>query len=89
MTSTKVYTAIYVVLFVLATVQVLIERAGFLEETYWAAFAAIMVLSAVKALFVVGYYQHLKFEPRGVALVVSAGLLGALALTAAAAYSIL
>ncbi|MFC7068342.1 cytochrome C oxidase subunit IV family protein [Halobaculum lipolyticum] len=89
MTSTRLYTAIYVVLFVLATAQVLIEQAGFLDEVYWTAFAAIMALSAVKALFVVGYYQHLKFEPRAVALVVFAGLLGALALTAAAAYSIL
>ncbi|MFC7098634.1 cytochrome C oxidase subunit IV family protein [Halobaculum marinum] len=89
MTSTKLYTVIYVVLFVLATVQVLIEQAGFLEEAYWTAFVVIMVLSAVKALFVVGYYQHLKFEPRAVTLVVFAGLLGALALTAAAAYSIL
>lgn len=89
MTSTKLYTVIYVVLFVLATVQVLIERAGFLDTVYWTAFGVIIVLSAVKALLVVGYFQHLKFEPRAVALVVLAGLLGALALTAAAAYSIL
>ena len=89
MTSTKLYTVIYVVLFVLATVQVLIEQAGFLDSVYWTAFGVIMLLSAVKALLVVGYFQHLKFEPRAVALVVLAGLLGALALTAAAAYSIL
>lgn len=88
MASTRLYTAIYVVLFVLATVQVLIERAGFLEEFYWEAFAVIMVLSAVKALFVAGYYQHLKFEPRSVTIVVLGGLVAALTLTAAAAYSI-
>jgi cytochrome c oxidase subunit 4 len=88
MTSTKLYTAIYVVLFVLATAQVVVEYAGFLEQAYWAAFGVIMVLSAVKALFVVGYYQHLKFEPRSVSFVVLGGLLAALALTFAAAYSI-
>lgn len=88
MPSTKLYTAIYVVLFALATVQVWIERAGFLDELYWTAFAVIMVLSAIKALFVVGYYQHLKYEPRSVSVVVLGGLLAALALTFAAAYSI-
>ncbi|WP_435063927.1 cytochrome C oxidase subunit IV family protein [Halobaculum sp. EA56] len=89
MTSLKLYTAIYVVLFVIATAQVAVERAGYLDSMYWVAFTAIMVLSAVKALFVVGYYQHLKFEPRSVTLVVLAGLIGALALTFAAAYSII
>ncbi|MFC6988200.1 cytochrome C oxidase subunit IV family protein [Haloplanus sp. GCM10025708] len=88
MTSTKLYTAIYVVLFVLATAQVAVERAGYLSEAYWAAFAVIMVLSAIKALFVVGYYQHLKYEPRSVSFVMLGGLLAVLALTFAAAYSI-
>lgn len=88
MATTKLYTAIYVILFVLATAQVWIERAGFLGEMYWYAFGAIMVLSAIKALFVVGYYQHLKYEPRSVSVVMLGGLLAALALTFAAAYSI-
>ncbi|MFB6123103.1 MAG: cytochrome C oxidase subunit IV family protein [Haloferacaceae archaeon] len=88
MTSTKLYTAIYVVLFVLATAQVAVERAGYLGEAYWMAFGVIMVLSAVKALLVVGYYQHLKFEPRSVSFVMLGGLLAVLALTFAAAYSI-
>ncbi|MFC6731283.1 MULTISPECIES: cytochrome C oxidase subunit IV family protein [unclassified Haladaptatus] len=85
MTSTKLYAAIYVVLFVMATAQVLIEFAGL---AYWTAFAVIIVLSFVKALFVAGYYQHLLTEPRAVTVVVLIGLLAALALTLAASYSI-
>jgi len=54
MSRTKLYTAIYVVLFVLATAQAVVEQAGYLEESYWLAFWAIMVLSAVKAVVVAG-----------------------------------
>ncbi|SIR83314.1 cytochrome c oxidase subunit 4 [Haladaptatus litoreus] len=86
MTNAKLYTVIYVVLFVMATVQVLVEFAGL---TYWTAFGAIIALSFVKALLVAGYYQHLRSEPRSISLVVLVGLLAALALTLAASYSIL
>ncbi|QLG28226.1 cytochrome C oxidase subunit IV family protein [Halorarum halophilum] len=87
MTSTKLYTAIYVVLFVLATLQVLIEQ--FEGFTYWTAFAIIMVVSTAKAIVVAGYYQHLRSEPRSVSYVMLGGLLAALALTVAASYSIM
>ena len=87
MASTKLYTVIYVVLFVLATAQVLIEQ--FEGFTYWTAFAIIMVVSTVKAVVVAGYYQHLISEPRSVTYVVLGGLTAALALTVAASYSIL
>lgn len=86
MASAKLYTWIYVVLFVLATVQVLIER--FEGFDYWTAFGVIMVVSFFKAVVVAGYYQHLKDEPRSVSYVIGTGLLAALALTLAAAYSI-
>ncbi|PSP84188.1 hypothetical protein BRC83_05925 [Halobacteriales archaeon QS_1_68_17] len=91
MASTKLYTAIYVVLFVFATVQALVEEAGWLggsDTLYWAAFAVIIVLSLIKAVIVAGYYQHLKWEPRSVSYVIGTGLIAALALTIAAAYSI-
>ena len=87
MTRTKLYTAIYVVLFAFATVQVLVEQSG--ELPYWTAFWVIIALSFVKALLVAWYYQHLKWEPRSVAFTMFVGLLAALALTTAAAYSIL
>lgn len=83
--NTKLYTAIYVVLFVAATAQVLVEFAGL---AYWTALAIILVLSFVKAVLVAGYYQHLRYEPRSVTYVMVSGLLAALALTLAAAYSI-
>lgn len=89
MSRTKLYTAIYVVLFVLATAQAVVEQAGYLEESYWLAFWVIMVLSAVKAVVVAGWYQHLRWEPRSLTTLMLLGLLGAVALTVAASYSIL
>ena len=86
MSNVKLYTIIYVVLFVLATVQVLVEFAGL---TYWTGFAAIMVLSAVKAVLVAGYYQHLVDEPRSITYMMLAALFVAVVLTSASAYSIL
>ncbi|WP_266079937.1 cytochrome C oxidase subunit IV family protein [Haladaptatus caseinilyticus] len=86
MTNAKLYTVVYVLLFVMATAQVLVELAGL---SYWTAFVGIIALSFVKALLVAGYYQHLRYEPRAITAVVLVGLLAALALTLAASYSIL
>ncbi|PSQ15093.1 hypothetical protein BRD00_15140 [Halobacteriales archaeon QS_8_69_26] len=89
MSDTKLYTIIYVVLFVFATVQVAVEFAGVLEpETYMIGLTAIMILSLIKAVLVAGYYQHLRFEPRGLTYLMLGGLAGVIALTTAAAYSI-
>jgi cytochrome c oxidase subunit 4 len=85
MSRLKLYTAIYVVLFVSATVQVLVEG---MDMAYSNAFAIIMVLSFVKAIIVAAYYQHLRWEPRSVTYLIGIGLLAALALTIAASYSI-
>jgi cytochrome c oxidase subunit 4 len=85
MSRLKLYSVIYVVLFVSATFQVLVEQAG-LE--YVTAFSAIMVLSFVKAVLVAGYYQHLRWEPRSITYLIGVGLVAALALTVAATYSI-
>jgi len=87
MSHVRLYTAIYVVLFAFATLQVYVEQAG--GFPYWTAFWAIIALSAVKALLVAWYYQHLKWEPRSVSATMFTALMAALALTAAAAYSIL
>lgn len=85
MTRLKLYTAIYVVLFVSATVQVLVEQAGM---AYMTALAIIMVLSFAKALVVAGYYQHLVWEPRSLSYLMAIGLLAVIALTVASTYSI-
>jgi len=85
MARTKLYAGIYVVLFAFATLQVAVEFAGL---SYWTGFWLIIVLSAVKAVFVAAYYQHLRWEPRSVTYLTLIGLLAALALTIAASYSI-
>lgn len=88
MPSTKLYAVIYVVLFVFATAQVAFEFVGLLESAYWVAFGGIIVLSLIKALFVAGYYQHLRYEPRSITFVVLSALIAALVLTIASSYSI-
>jgi len=89
MAKLKLYTAMYVALFVLATVQAGVESMGLLDSAYWLAFGLIAVLSIVKALAVAGYYQHLRWEPRSLSYLMAIGTLAALALTMAASYSIL
>jgi cytochrome c oxidase subunit 4 len=88
MTTTRTYAIIYVVLFVMATAQVVVELTGYVESAYWVAFWVIIVLSAIKAVVVAGYYQHLLYEPRSLSYLMGIGLLAALALTIAASYSI-
>jgi cytochrome c oxidase subunit 4 len=85
MTRLRLYTVIYVVLFVSATVQVLVEQAGMAYQT---ALAVILALSFVKAVIVAAYYQHLRWEPRSVTYLMGIALLAVLALTVAATYSI-
>ena len=85
MTRLKLYTAIYVVLFAFATLQVLVEQAGI---DYGTALALIIALSFLKAVIVAGYYHHLRWEPRSLSYLIGIGLLAALALTVAASYSI-
>lgn len=88
MATTKLYTIIYVVLFVFATLQVAVEFAGLVESMYWTALGIILVLSMIKAVLVAGWYQHLVYEPRSLTYLILTGLFAALALTVAASYSI-
>lgn len=88
MVNIKVYTTIFGALFVLATAQALLEAAGLLAAYYWPVFVVMMALSFAKAAMVAGWFQHLNYEPRSVTYVYGAGLMAALALTVAAAYSI-
>jgi cytochrome c oxidase subunit 4 len=88
MANTRLYTLIYVALFVLATAQVAVEVAGLVDSMYWVALGAILALSLLKAVAVAGYYQHLFYEPRSISYLIGIGLLAALALAIAASYSI-
>ena len=85
MSNIKLYTVIYVVLFVFATAQVLVEFAGL---NYVTAAGVILFLSFVKAALVAGYYQHLRFEPRSVTALVMTGCIVVLALTVASSFSL-
>ena len=85
MSRLKLYTVIYVVLFVSATVQVLVEQAGM---AYTTALGLILVLSFAKAVLVAAYFQHLRWEPRSITYLIAIGLFAALALTVASTYSI-
>ena len=88
MARTKLYTGIYVALFVIATLQVVVERTALMEEAYLLALGLIALLSVIKAVVVAGYFQHLVWEPRSVTYVMLLGVVGFLALTVAASYSI-
>lgn len=88
MASIKLYTAIFVFLTFMSTVQAAFEFTGFIDEIYWPALGFILALSFVKATLVAGYFQHLRMEPRSITYVYLSGLLAAVALTLAASYSI-
>jgi cytochrome c oxidase subunit 4 len=89
MSQIKTYSIIFALLMVFSTAQALIEVTGALEAAYWIAFAGIMVISTVKAVMVAGWFQHLRYEPRSVTYLTATALIVVLALTTAAAYSIL
>ncbi len=89
MASIRFYVAVFGLLMILSTTQAVLEFQGILEEAYMVGLVVILALSFVKALFVAGYYQHLRHEPRSVSYMVASALLVVLALTTAAAYSIL
>jgi len=89
MSQLRTYTIMFVVLMVFSTTQAMLEFTGLLEQYYWAIFGVIMVLSTIKAVVVAGWYQHLRYEPRSVTYMIASGVLAVVALTTAAAYSIL
>jgi len=97
MASAKLYAVLFVALAAITTVQFGIEAlvlpgteeiAGN-ESVYWAGFGVVLALSSIKAIAVAGWYMHLLDEPRSITYIAVAGLLGVLALTAGASYSIM
>ena len=87
MSSTKLYGIVFVALAALTTTQYVIESVA-LDEMYWIALGVIMTISTIKAVAVAGWYMHLFEEPRSIAYLALAGVLGVVALTAGAAYSV-
>lgn len=88
MVSIKTYSIIFAMLVLMTSTQAALEFAGIVDSMYVIAFAVIIVLSSIKTIFVAGWFQHLRFEPRSLSYLILTGLSAALALTLAAAYSI-
>lgn len=88
MVSIKTYSIIFALLVIMTSTQAALEFTGFVESVYWTAFGVIILLSSIKTVFVAGWFQHLRYEPRSLTYLILTGLSAALALTFAAAYSI-
>jgi cytochrome c oxidase subunit 4 len=88
MASIKTYTTIFGVLMAFSTVQFVFEFSGLLEDNYGPIMAVILVLSVLKAMAVAGWYMHIIEEPRSITYIALAGVLGVIALTVGATYSI-
>jgi cytochrome c oxidase subunit 4 len=87
MSSIKLYAVVFVALSALTTVQFALEEI-LLDELYGFTMAIILIISTVKAGAVAGWYMHLIDEPRAITYIAIAGMLGVVALTAGAAYSV-
>jgi cytochrome c oxidase subunit 4 len=87
MSSIKLYGTVFAALAALTTTQYVIESVA-LDEVYWIALGVIMAISSIKAVAVAGWYMHMFEEPRSITYVALAGVLGVIALTAGAAYSV-
>jgi len=87
MSSIKLYTAVFGALVLLTTLQFVLEVV-LLDELYVVGMAVILLISTLKAAAVAGWYMHLIDEPRAITYIALAGVLGVVALTAGAAYSV-
>jgi cytochrome c oxidase subunit 4 len=87
MSSIRLYTVVFVALSALTTVQFALENI-LLDELYGFTMAIILLISSAKAGAVAAWYMHLIDEPRAITYIALAGVLGVIALTAGAAYSV-
>lgn len=85
MASLRWYTIVYVALLMLA-----VSKWAFFEVfDYGVALSLTMVAAAIKTSLIVGYYQHLRQEPRILSVLAFTAFLGVVILGAAASFSIL
>lgn len=85
MTSVRTYAVVYVLLLLLATSKYVAFELGL---SYWTMVGAILVAAFLKSTLIVGYFQHLKDEPRAVTYLVLSSLFAVFLLSIAASYSI-
>lgn len=86
--SVKLYSAIYIGLLFAAALNFVLFEVEFLNFTYRQAFAGTMVISSIKTVLIVGYFQHLRWENRSLTYVMTLALTLTMLLMAAATYSI-
>ncbi|MGM0604981.1 MAG: cytochrome C oxidase subunit IV family protein [Halobacteriota archaeon] len=84
MASVKFYTLIYVALIALASGKFLF----FEFFDYWVAVGGTIGLAIGKTMLIVGYFQHLRSEPRSLSYLMALSLALVLLLVSAASYSI-
>lgn len=85
MANLRLYTLVYVALIGLA-----VSKWAFFEVLeYNIAVSLTMVAAAIKTSLIVGYYQHLRYEPRILTVLIFTAFVGVLILSAAASFSIL
>lgn len=84
MASIKLYAIIYVMLLVLA----LSKYVYFQFFDYWDAMALTLISATMKTGLIAGYYQHLRYEPRSLSVLMAMALGGVLLLAMAASYSV-
>lgn len=87
MSSLRTYSIVYVLLMLLATSKYLFFNLPYFD--YWMAIGATISAAFIKTGLIVGFFQHLKDEPRSLTylMLLSAGLVSLLGV--AASYSIL
>ena len=84
MANVRWYTIVYVALLTLA-----VSKWAFFEFLdYWVAVGLTMVTATMKTLLIVAYYQHLRYEPRILSVLMFIAFLAVVVLAAAASFSI-
>ena len=84
MANVRWYTVVYVALLTLA-----VSKWAFFEFLdYWVALGLTMITATMKTVLIVAYYQHLRYEPRVLSVLMFIALLAVLILAAAASFSI-
>jgi len=93
--SIKLYSAIYVALLTLAASKYVffhLDELLFMTDVswwgYWHAMGATMTTAVLKTALIVGYFQHLRWEPRSLTNLMILSVALVMLLMAAASYSI-
>lgn len=85
MANVRLYSIVYVALLALA-----FSKWAFFEFlTYEMALGLTMITASIKTVLIVAYFQHLRYEPRVLSVLMFTSLIAVLILASAASFSIL